>query len=127
MNANTTRWPDCIRNIRMTPESKHYQQKAESQSIKWTNRNNLMLDLDKYEEWVKQTFVFNKDLNTLTIHVDYPYEVELDRIRNRIEILQWVEHLAGKSWMTRKAINTFIHRVCEIKDWDLYNNLDGDY
>ena len=36
------------------------------------------------------------------------YFVELDRIKDDSEILHWVKHLCGKTWMTPKKIRDFI-------------------
>ena len=36
------------------------------------------------------------------------YFVELDRIKDDTEILHWVKHLSGKTWMTPSKIKDFI-------------------
>ena len=39
------------------------------------------------------------------------YFIELDRIRNDTEILGWVKHLSGKTWMTAWKIQQFINKM----------------
>jgi len=39
------------------------------------------------------------------------YFIELDRIRNDTEILEWVKHLCGKTWMTTGKIQQLINKM----------------
>jgi hypothetical protein len=38
----------------------------------------------------------------------WPYEIELRRCRDARAILAWVEHLAGKGWMTTEYLERFV-------------------
>jgi hypothetical protein len=54
------------------------------------------------------------DESYLTINVDdhYRYEIALDRINNPVKILQWVIHLAEKTWMTTELMRQFVIASC---------------
>jgi hypothetical protein len=38
----------------------------------------------------------------------YDYEVDLDRIKTPANLMNWVAHLAEKTWMSNDAIRRFI-------------------
>lgn len=44
--------------------------------------------------------------------VNENYEIELSRIKNKADVLEWTHHLLGKSWMTVEIIEQFIEKVC---------------
>ncbi len=69
----------------------------------------------------ERLFVHDEEHNTITLHIDYPYEIDLDMLDNKQHLLQWVLHLSSKVWMEAKHINIFIRRVAEIKGWRIYS------
>lgn len=40
------------------------------------------------------------------------YYIELSRVTNHAEIVEWVHHLSGKRWVTTETIDEFIGKVC---------------
>lgn len=48
------------------------------------------------------------------------YWIELDRIKEEIDLLEWVVHLTEKVWVDTRIIRRFVKLVCENKQWDLY-------
>ena len=77
-------------------------------------------ELEPTEKAMEEKFVYEAQLNTLTLHIAYPYEVDLCRIKSAQDLLGWVHHLTIKTWMTREYIHRFIERVCAIKGWSIY-------
>jgi hypothetical protein len=53
----------------------------------------------------------------------HPYHIELSRIPDPLGLLEWINHLAGKGWMSRELIREFIRAVSEEKGWNLYRHL----
>lgn len=49
----------------------------------------------------------------LVINYAYEYSITLDRIKRPTDILGWVLHLSGKSWMTKERIENFILKCAE--------------
>jgi hypothetical protein len=73
----------------------------------------------EHDKMMDAHFTYDKKMNTLTISIQYPYEVDLDRIKTHMNLLFWVKHLAGKTWMNTDHLREFMHRVCEIKKWEM--------
>lgn len=71
-------------------------------------------------ESMKQKFIYDERLNTLTLNIVYPYEVDLCRIKTYKDLLGWVHHLSEKILMTPCYIRLFIEQVCNIKGWGLH-------
>ncbi|OQB37225.1 MAG: hypothetical protein BWY09_01668 [Candidatus Hydrogenedentes bacterium ADurb.Bin179] len=67
-----------------------------------------------------RAFVYDAEGNTLTLHIRYPYEVDLDTIQTHSDLLGRIHHLSMKAWMTNVHLHFFIQRVCEIKGWNIY-------
>ncbi len=65
-------------------------------------------------------FTYDGELNTLTINVRYPYEVDMDRIVTKTDLIGWVHHLSQKNWINGTHIARFIENVCAIKNWGIY-------
>jgi hypothetical protein len=65
-------------------------------------------------------FRYRKSNNTLTLHIRGEYQIDLDRITEHGHLLGWVQHLSGKSWMTRKYVREFIRIVAEVKGWNFH-------
>jgi len=55
--------------------------------------------------------VIDEERATCTLNFDYPYEVDLDRIKSERDLLAWVRQLAGKPWMTGQRLKLFIDVV----------------
>jgi hypothetical protein len=89
-------------------------------SIKVLSLDQLEEEARKHEEQMDRNFEYDARLGYLTIHVAYPYHIELRRIPDLEGLVPWVEHLSGKGWMTADLIREFIRRVCFIKGWKLY-------
>ena len=84
---------------------------------------NELLDIMTIQGAVDETagmFAYNKKLNTLTINVVYPYEVDLDSITTKTDLIGWIHHLAQKNWVNGAHIARFIEHVCTIKQWGIY-------
>lgn len=41
----------------------------------------------------------------------YPYNIPLDQLETRDDVLMWVRQLSQKTWMTKKALNEFAHML----------------
>ena len=41
----------------------------------------------------------------------YPYNIPLDQLETRDDVLMWVRQLSQKKWMTKKALNEFAHML----------------
>ena len=57
---------------------------------------------------------------TCTINIAYPYEVDLDRIKDERDLLTWALHLTEKSWMKTKHLAFFIKAVAKYKGFNLH-------
>ena len=53
--------------------------------------------------------------DAITIRIDYPYEIEANRIRSKADLLEWMYHLAEKPWMTTEAMIAFLDLVYRLK------------
>lgn len=51
------------------------------------------------------------------------YWIELDRIKTRAALLEWVHHLLGKNWVTKEMLEQFIEQVHTYRKWKLYNDV----
>ncbi len=76
--------------------------------------------VDAEVEALQKKFIYNPKLNTLTLHIRYPYEIDLDRIQNYHDLVGWIHHMAGKIWIERDHIGYLIERICQIKEWRIY-------
>lgn len=63
-------------------------------------------------EWVTVNWSRNK----------YDYDIEMNRIRTPLGLLQWIAHMGKKGWpgMTSSEIAAFIESICHNKGWDLW-------
>jgi len=59
--------------------------------------------------------VLNPETQTITLNFLYPYQIDLDRIKNERDLLAWSLHLCEKNWMNTNRIAAFIHKVAEFK------------
>jgi hypothetical protein len=64
---------------------------------------------------------FHKSNMTIVINLAYPYEIDLDRIKNETDLLIWVNHLCEKTWMTAEVLSDFMEKVAEIKGLKIYD------
>ena len=74
------------------------------------------------EHQIRMDVIFEHDekLGYITINAAYPYHIELSRIPDPEALVYWLEHLAGKPWMTAEIVRELIRRVYRIKGWDIY-------
>lgn len=52
---------------------------------------------------------------TCTLNFDYPYEIDLARIKTAADLLGWVRQLAGKPWMTAERLKLFVDAISKHK------------
>ena len=65
------------------------------------------------EQYYRERIVYVWSNNVLHLRLMYDYEVDLDRIKTSANLLNWVAHLAEKTWMSNDAIRRFI--VLEVR------------
>lgn len=82
--------------------------------------SDIEADIEEHKSKMESVFKHDQELGYITINASYPYHIELSRIPDPEGLVHWVEHLAGKDWMTGELIREFIQRVYAIKGWDLY-------
>jgi hypothetical protein len=68
----------------------------------------------------EEKVVIDAKANTVTLNFDYPYEVDLDRIKNERSLLAWTLHLSEKVWMNAERLNYFITKVGKHKGFNIY-------
>jgi hypothetical protein len=72
------------------------------------------------EEYYRERIVYVRSNNVLHLRLMYDYEVDLDRIKTPANLLNWVAHLAEKTWMSNDVIRRFIQAVAEIKGFNIH-------
>lgn len=72
------------------------------------------------EQYYRERIVYVRSNNVLHLRLKYDYEVDLDRIKTPANLLNWVAHLAEKTWMSSEAIRRFIQAVAEIKGFNIH-------
>jgi hypothetical protein len=66
----------------------------------------------------------NRHRRLITFNIDgFQYEVDLRTIRSKSDLLQWVAHLTGKTWMNLPALRQFLKVASEACKFDLYCDL----
>ena len=75
-------------------------------------------DVRSNEALRRRQVTHEKRLNTVTIRIGRPYQVNLDRIPDHIALMWWCAHLCEKTWMEPMVLREFILRVCKAKGWD---------
>ena len=80
----------------------------------------MVAEYEAYRLRMDEKFTYNADNNCLYINAVYPYEVDLDEIKDFKQLTEWVHHLCEKTWMDSDMVREFIERVCAIKTWNLY-------
>lgn len=61
---------------------------------------------------------FVRDKTVTLLWGNYPYEIELSRIKKQIDLIWWIYHLCGKRWMDARKMRFFVLTVCSSKKWD---------
>ena len=51
------------------------------------------------------------------------YWIEIDRIKTVHDVVEWIHHLLGKSWITHEMLEQFIEKVYEYRKWKIYRNV----
>lgn len=51
------------------------------------------------------------------------YWIELDRIKTRAALIEWIHHMSGKRWFTNDMLTQFIEVVCEYRKWTIYEDV----
>jgi hypothetical protein len=68
--------------------------------------------IDLAEQFIKREEELNRQVTVadgcLTIDIEYPYHIDLNRIDTPEKILGWVWHLAEKTWFTQDHARRFI-------------------
>jgi hypothetical protein len=72
------------------------------------------------EEYYRERIVYARSNNVLHLRFKYDYDVDLDRIKTPANLLNWVAHLAEKTWMSGESIRRFIQALAEIKGFNIY-------
>ena len=73
---------------------------------------------ERHERKMAAAFEHDAVRGYITIKIDYPYHIELSRIRDKGDLLGWALHLCHKRWMNTEFLGEFIERVCAIKGWN---------
>jgi hypothetical protein len=55
--------------------------------------------------------------------IEGDYWIELNRIRTRAHLIEWIHHMTGKKWVTGDMIGEFIEKVCKYRKWDVYSDV----
>jgi hypothetical protein len=66
---------------------------------------------------------YDKEDDIITLGFAYPYEIELERIRSPLALLEWVDHLMEKDRMKKEYLRAFLRKVCQIKKWNLHRGV----
>jgi hypothetical protein len=45
------------------------------------------------------------------------YVIGLDRLRNPMQLVRWIRHLADKTWFGRDDVARLIDCACEVRGW----------
>jgi hypothetical protein len=53
-------------------------------------------------------------------HKRFIYDFRLNRITTQKDLLSWIWHLAGKSWVKSQTIANLIEVVCKHKKWNYH-------
>ena len=56
------------------------------------------------DAWYDERIIFDRSNNTCTLLFDYPYEIDLDRVRDARDVLDWTLHLMGKPWLEKEDV-----------------------
>ena len=65
----------------------------------------------------RQCFIRGK---YLTLHVVYPYHIELSRIDTKDKLIEWIHHLSEKNWITPQLIRRIIDLVSKHFGFQVY-------
>jgi hypothetical protein len=76
-------------------------------------------ELLAYENPDASKIVIDQERGTCTLNFDYPYEVDLDRIKSERDLLAWVRLLADKPWMNGERTKLFIDAVAKQKGFQV--------
>lgn len=77
---------------------------------------------EETEKNLRKQVRYLKSYNIIRIDLDYPYEIDMRRVKTKSDVLKWVLHLSGKTWMTFPALERFIELACRVNGLDPYNN-----
>lgn len=93
--------------------------KRDASIPKITTMDELAKEAEATEEILKQKVKVEHD------GIFFPerdYWIELDRIQDQGDLLQWVLHLSEKVWVDTRMLARFVKLVCERKRWRIYRN-----
>ena len=65
-------------------------------------------------------FTFNPESNVLIVDAVHPYEIDLARINDKADLLEWLHHMSEKNWIKAEHLRRIIEHVCFIKGWSVY-------
>ncbi len=66
-------------------------------------------------------FTIDKKEGLLVINVEYPYCIELSRLKSKKDVLAWVAHICEKTWVDTDIIWEFIDRIFKHRKWKMDN------
>lgn len=81
-------------------------------------------EVEEYEKQMDAVFVYDPQYGCIILNIAYPYEIELERIKDSNDLIHWIHHLCEKTWMDTDYLSEFIERVYKIKGWNLH---ESDY
>lgn len=55
--------------------------------------------------------------------INQGYCIEMERIKTRAALIEWVHHLLGKTWITTAILEDFIETIHDYRGWKLYNDV----
>ena len=67
---------------------------------------------------INKIFDIDWERQVLTLHAAYPYEIDLDLIQTKADLLECTRHLCEQPWMDSSLLAEFVDRVAFIKRWD---------
>ena len=77
----------------------------------------LMLILEKNKgKTIDDLFLYDEESDCMTIILGgLNYHIRMNKIKNKDDLLEWVEHLTHKNFMNAYLIGEFINHVYKIK------------
>lgn len=77
-------------------------------------------DIVNWKDPDEGKIVIDEQNETITLNFSYPYEIDLDRIKTRADLLHWVAHLCEKNWMNTWRIRKFMEHVSDYRCWHVW-------
>ena len=81
-----------------------------SAGINPLSENTIREAFETMEALNKRCFISG---NVIQFDVGGPYKIAIERCDSPVKILDWIDHLCNKPWMTKELIQRFIQVACE--------------